>query len=78
MAVVVGRDLVRVPPDVLRPLWSRTDEAHVAAEDVDELRKFIERKVTQEAADARAPVGALNASGGEPRRRDERFGTAWR
>ena len=35
--------------------WPRTDERHLAAQDVEQLRQLVERGATEEAADAGDP-----------------------
>src|SRR4030095_4464746 len=44
--------------DESRPFRSRTDEAHVAIKDVDQLRQLVDAKFAQDAADAAPEAGA--------------------
>jgi hypothetical protein len=43
------------PPVLLRDQGPRADEAHLAAQDVDQLRQLVDRGPAQKAADARDP-----------------------
>ena len=63
--------------DFARPQRARTDEAHVAAQDVPELRQLVHRGRAHEPADARdarIARGRLHRAG-TPRRRDASTGT---
>ena len=51
----VLRDPVLELLDEVRPLGTRADDRHVAAQDVPELRQLVEVEPAQPAADRRAP-----------------------
>ena len=61
--LVVAVDALLEVLDELRALGSRPDDAHLAAEDVEELRQLVDRRRAQERADARSAVVALHAAG---------------
>src|SRR5690606_1158379 len=53
MAQLVVADLLRQLGDELRPLRARTDQAHVAAQHVPQLRQLVDAGLADEAAHAR-------------------------
>ena len=63
MAVGVARQVAPEQRRELGALRARADQAHLAAEHVDELRQLVQRRAAQEAPDARAAVLALDAAG---------------
>src|SRR4029453_15098193 len=62
VAVVVAAHVLAEVLDVLGTLGSRTYQAHLALEDIHELRKLVERPLAEEGAHAGAPVEALDAA----------------
>ncbi len=63
VAVAVADDVLAEQLDELGALGARADEAHVAAQHVEQLRQLVERGAAQEAPDGGAPVRALDAAG---------------
>src|SRR5215210_1510484 len=56
MALAIAVDRLVEPRHVLRALRPRPDEAHLAAEHVEELRQLVERRLAEELPDSRPPV----------------------
>src|SRR5579864_5221236 len=56
MAKIEKRDLLAKAIHEVRPLWSRTHQAHLASENVNQLWQFIQAKRAQYPARRRHPV----------------------
>src|SRR5438552_6752659 len=65
MTIVVSLDARREHGDELRALRSRPDEAHVAPNDVDQLRKLVERGAADERAEGGPTIVSLHSPGPE-------------
>src|SRR5918912_2127514 len=63
VAVLVAADAPLEQLDELRALGARPDNAHLAAQDVEELGQLVDRDPPHEPADRRATVRALDAAG---------------
>ena len=64
VAVVVAVDVLAEELDELRPLGARPDEAHLALQDVQELRQLVDRRPAEKLADARPAVDPFDAARG--------------
>src|SRR5262245_52368784 len=53
MALIVIRNVLAQLPDEDGPFRPRSDEAHLATQDVDELREFVKPVFSEKRADAR-------------------------
>ena len=62
VAVVVADDVLVEQLDELRALGAGPDQAHLAAQDVQQLRQLVDRGATQEAPDRRAAVATLDSA----------------
>ena len=66
MPFAVALDLHLEEFDELRAFRSWTDQTHLAPEDVDELRQFVQRRRPQDLPDLGAPVDTLDATRAAP------------
>ena len=69
VAPVVAVDGRAEVADEVRPLRPRPDEAHLALQDVEELRELVDRRAAKELTDGRPAIRfALHTPGGSIRR----------
>src|SRR4029453_6524950 len=55
MLLHVARDLLAKTLDEFGPLGTGTDERHLAFQNIDQLRQFVEARASQHPADRRGP-----------------------